>query len=90
MGGYYTWKFKSGISLGEYIIVPKGSNEMYIRHEMGHTKQSYILGWFYLLVIGIPSIVWNSCFRRYRRDHNISYYSFYTEAWADRLGGVDR
>lgn len=88
--GYYTWGYNSGISLGDYIIVPRGANENYINHERGHTKQSYMLGWLYLFVIGIPSIVWNVCFREYRRKHNVSYYSFYTEAWADKLGGVKR
>nr|DAG81700.1 MAG TPA: hypothetical protein [Caudoviricetes sp.] len=78
------------ISLGNFIFVSNANNETTIKHEYGHTRQSYMLGWFYLLVIGIPSIIWAGCFERYRKKHNISYYAFYTERWADRLGGVKR
>lgn len=85
----YTWNL-NGLSLGKYIFVPGNVNEDYIKHEYGHTIQSKYLGWFYLLVIGIPSILWASCGEAYRKKHNISYYEFYTEKWADRLGGVDR
>lgn len=88
--GYYTYGLRNGVCLGEYIFIPKGANETYLKHERGHQKQSYILGWFYLLVIGIPSMVWNACFDWYRKKYNKSYYSFYTESWADKLGGVKR
>lgn len=94
----YLWKWKGGISLGNSIFVPftpdRDPNETYvqnyIKHEYGHTRQSHMLGWFYLLVIGLPSIIWAGCFVDYRKKHNISYYSFFTEKWADRLGGVNR
>lgn len=88
--GYYIWKSINGLSLGEYIFAPKGAGEKFLKHERGHTIQSYILGWFYLLVIGLPSIIWAGCFGEYRRKNGVSYYSFYTERWADKLGGVDR
>lgn len=87
--GVYIWR-KNGLSLGEYIFVRKNSKKEYILHEKGHTKQSYILGWLYLIVIGIPSIVWNICFEGYRRKKGVSYYSFYTEKWADKLAGIER
>lgn len=93
----HSWKYNSGLSLGRYIFVPykvetplsKDVME-YIRHEHGHSLQSQKLGWAYLVVIGLPSIIWAGCFEGYRRKHNISYYSFYTERWADKLGGVER
>ena len=88
--GFYIWDHNRGLSLGEYIFIPEGVGETYLKHEQGHTKQSYILGWFYLFIIGIPSIVWAGCFNGYRRKHNVSYYAFYTERWADKLGGVNR
>lgn len=88
--GYYIWDRRDGLSLGEYVFVPRGAGERFIKHEQGHTVQSRRLGWLYLLVIGLPSIIWAGCFGEYRRKHGISYYSFYTEAWADKLGGVDR
>ena len=49
--------------------------------------QSRMLGWLYLFVIGIPSILWAAW---WNEGQNRSYYSFYTERWADRLGGVER
>lgn len=86
----YVWHRSDGISLGKYIFVPSFADENYIKHEYGHTVQSRYLGWLYLFVIGIPSIVWAGCFKSYRKKHNVSYYSFYTEKWADKLGGVER
>lgn len=85
----YIWEH-NGLSLGEFIFVRKNVSEEYIRHEKGHTKQSYILGWLYLIVIGVPSLIWNTCFERYRTKNNVSYYSFYTEKWADKLSGIER
>lgn len=87
--GVYRWSY-NGLSLGTYIFVPMRAGEKTIKHEKGHTIQSYILGWLYLFVIGIPSIIWNACFEQYRKKNGIDYYSFYTEKWADKLGGVKR
>lgn len=64
--------------------------ETTIKHEYGHFKQSLILGWLYLLVIGLPSFIWCRCFDLYRFKNDIDYYSFYTEKWANKLGGVKR
>lgn len=79
-------KMCGGISLGEYIIVSEWSGVCTIEHEYGHCKQSRMLGWLYLLVIGLPSIVWAFVNRFTRLD----YYAFPTERWADRLGNVIR
>lgn len=87
---YYTSRMRGGISLGRYVIVRsvmkdyKGNTE---RHELGHAKQSRMLGWFYLFVIGLPSLLWAAW---WTPDRGASYYSFYTERWADKLGGVKR
>ena len=87
---YYATRMRGGISLGRYVIVRSwmkdytGNTE---RHELGHAKQSRMLGWFYLFVIGIPSILWAAWWNEGR---NRDYYSFYTECWADHLGGVNR
>lgn len=88
--GFCIWRFTRGLSLGEYIFIPECVDNDYKKHEIGHTKQSYILGWLYLFIIGIPSIVWAGCFEWYRRKYNVNYYAFYTERWADMLGGVNR
>ena len=87
---YYGSRMRGGISLGQYIVVNdrykdyKGETE---KHEYGHYLQSRYLGPLYLLVIGLPSILWAAWWNGSR---GVSYYSFYTEKWADRLGKVNR
>lgn len=86
--GIFTWKLSSGISLSTYyIIIRQGADSKTIKHEKGHTIQSLILGPLYLIVIGLPSIIWAGLIHKHT---NKSYYWFYTEAWADKLGGVTR
>lgn len=84
------WKYGSGVSLGQFIFVSKYADEDTIRHEYGHYLNGLLVSWLYLLVIGLPSFLWAAFGGRYRRKHNKSYYDFYTERWADRLGGVTR
>lgn len=86
----YKCNLKSGsISLGNKIFLCKEHwNDEYVKkHEYGHCKQGLILGWLYLIIIGIPSITWCNCFNKYRVRKNVNYYSFYTEKWANKLGG---
>ena len=81
-----TEKMRGGISLGRYIIVnARQSNPVIDRHEWGHTRQSRLLGPFYLPAIGIPSLLWAAWWRPGRKR---GYFSFYTERWADRLAGI--
>ncbi len=59
-----------------------------LTHEYGHTIQSLILGPLYLLVMGIPSTLWGflpSCNKK-RKEQKVSYFSFFTESWANALG----
>ena len=91
----YSSKMEGGISLGRYIVLSyyyrnlkQGSK--ILKHELGHTYQSMILGPLYLLVIGLPSVVWHWMHSSLKRFNKLSYYSFYTEKWANRLGGVKR
>ena len=81
-------KMRGGISLGRYIVISKQfSNPVTDRHEWGHTRQSMLLGPFYLPVIGLPSLLWAAWWKPGR---TVGYYSFYTEKWADRLAGIRR
>lgn len=76
------------ISLSRYIFADDNYYKSnLIKHEYGHTIQSKLLMPLYLQVVGIPSLLWNRLFKGYRRRKNKSYYSFYTESWANRLGG---
>lgn len=94
VGEHYEYNLPFGsVSLGRYIFLcPAHWNDARVLcHEKGHTVQSKYLGWFYLLVIGLPSFIWAcvySCFRLNKR--NINYHWFYTEKSADKLGGVKR
>lgn len=98
---HYSHKMTGGISLGNYCIVNTGHyrkdiNESMkrdtVRHEaIGHTMQSRMLGPLYLIVIGLPSLIWCILYDLtvipYTKN---GYYKFYTEKWADRLAGVKR
>ena len=63
-------------------------NDRLLVHEYGHTIQSLILGPLYLPIVGLPSVIWLKTprFSRRRHDAQSSYYAFYTERWANRLG----
>ena len=90
-------RMHGGISLGTTVIVHSHVyvwndyplDTLTIRHELGHCKQSRILGWFYLLVIGLPSI-FHAWFYKYDPHDPNKYYRWYTEAWADKLAGIVR
>lgn len=92
---WFTTRGDFGISLGNYIILGSCVNDTDIKHEQGHQKQSEKLGWLYLLVVGVPSIVRNIWDRiahkkwSYRKRDEW-YYSHFPEKQADELGGVKR
>ena len=62
-----------------------------IMHEFGHRKQSQMFGPLYLLIIGLLSFLGNQYSRLCRkRGKKFDYYKQPWEAWADKLGGVER
>ena len=74
------------VTLGNYVFV--GLNSDYretVKHELGHTIQSKILGPLYLIVIGIPSITYCGLRRLFPSLRKKNYYNFYTEKWANYL-----
>ncbi len=93
------WSRRTSASIGmfifmtapEYMSKRSCRRERYRRllvHEYGHTIQSLILGPLYLPAMALPSAVWcnlPAC-QHHRKKNNVSYYSFFTERWADRLG----
>ena len=90
----YLQKANGGISLGRYIFINQDyiDEEIVIKHECGHVKQSKILGPLYLLVIGIPSILhaWlNNYIGCCWKNGEYNYYHFYTEKWANKLMGIE-
>ncbi len=96
------WKDKSSVSLGMFVFVteepffckklgeypPEELSQRLLVHEYGHTIQSLILGPLYLIVMGIPSTLWGFLpqLNRKRQEQQISYFSFFTERWANYLG----
>ena len=83
--------FFSSVSLGKFIILNEYQyNGKTLRHEYGHQKQSQYLGWFYLPVIGLPSVIGNLIFRIEFIRKRFNYYHQPWEKWADKLGDVDR
>jgi hypothetical protein len=86
----------SGFSIGKYICLEDISGLTTVKHELGHTKQSKKYGWFYLLLVGVYSAVFcNLWDRQFHKKWSSAkrykwYYSRWTEAEADKLGGVVR
>lgn len=82
------WDLSRGLSLGLFVFVPKGCPRRLLVHEYGHAVQSLLLGPLYLPVIVLPSLVWAGMpmLSRWRHRHRVSYYAFYPERWANRLG----
>ena len=96
------WEGQSSVSLGCFVFLTKEPyfadklpqipvEELSARlrvHEYGHTIQSLILGPLYLIVMGIPSTLWGflPSAARKRQAEKRSYFSFFTERWANHLG----
>jgi hypothetical protein len=93
-----------GLSLGSYILLSPGCRYSDLLHEQGHQVQSRWLGPLYLLVVGIPSVVfcylWDRVFHKkwVAEARDAWYHSRWPEGpgghWWDRftadvLGGVD-
>lgn len=78
----------TNFSLGPFIFIAKNYTEDILLHETGHSKQSILLSWLYLIIIPIPSI----CLFWYRKIFNKShewYMTKFPENWANKLGGVN-
>ena len=94
----YSPMMRGAISLGIFRVYAYkylGNGARYVelvrKHEKeGHRKQSMMLGPLYLIVIGLPSLIWATLHSYVKRIGAVDYYSFYTEKWADRLAGVKR
>jgi hypothetical protein len=88
---YFVKDFPGGISLSFMIFLNDIdlNNLRAIKHEYGHTIQSRYLGWFYLFIIGMPSIIRASIWNRYKLEDK-KYYEGFPENWADLLGNVNK
>ena len=69
---------RGAVTLGNYVFI--GLNSEYketVKHELGHTIQSKILGPLYLIVIGIPSITYCGLRRLLPSLRKKNYYDFF-------------
>lgn len=80
----------SGVSLGLFVFAGHRRGRRLVAHEIGHTYQSMLLGPMYLPLVGLPSFLWFWSRERMGWHADRDYYTFWTERWADRLGGVRR
>lgn len=88
------WPKRGSLGVGMFLFLGKHANpaagQQVLVHEYGHAVQSLILGPLFLPVMGIPSFLWCNlppC-RRLRKEKGVSYYSFYPESTANRLGAA--
>ena len=81
---YTVFSKMGGISLGPWVFVHRSADGDLIRHEMGHSVQSRLLGPLYLVLIGLPSLLW--ALVHPKLWPRVPYDWFYTERWATRLG----
>lgn len=79
---------RGGVSLGKYLFVSKTASPDMWKHELGHCKQSLMLGPLYLPIIGVLSGSWN-LLKRFGYFKDTDYYSFWPERWATKLGNED-
>ena len=86
------WRHRGSVSLGPFIFLSNKVNDEFVSnlvvHEYGHCIQSLIFGPAYLLVIGIPSLIWGEwpALRKKREDYELPYFTFFTERFANYLG----
>lgn len=88
------WPKSGSMGVGMYLFLgTNGDDErkaQVLVHEFGHSVQSMILGPLFLPIMGIPSFLWANlprC-RRLRKEKGVSYYKFYPERNANRLGSL--
>lgn len=85
-----TWSRRQGLSLGMFLFLPDPIEDELLVHEYGHSVQSLVLGPLYLLIIGLPSVLWSRhpSFARRRNERGMSYYDFLPEKNASDLGSL--
>lgn len=79
--------YYGSMTLGNFIFLSSRASDRIIKHEWGHARQSLILGPLYLLVVGLPSIIWAAFHKSIAPDKPYDW--FYTESWANRLCGIN-
>lgn len=68
--------YQGGLTLGCFIFVSKECYHL-LPHEYGHVRQGWVTGPLYLLIIGIPSLIWCMIYKMTGKPYDW----FYTERW---------
>lgn len=71
-----TMSYQGGLTLGCFIFVSKECRNL-LPHEYGHIRQGWVTGPLYLLIIGIPSLIWCLIYKSTGKPYDW----FYTERW---------
>ncbi len=87
-----------GLGLGCFFICSEGSSEHLKAHESGHGLQNILMGPFFLLLVGIPSIIryWYRELRYYKRGElpSTAYDNIWFEEqatkWGNKLVSTDK
>ena len=82
------WDQRGSLGVGMFLFLDRHADRDTLIHEYGHSVQSMLLGPLFLPIMGIPSFLWCNlppC-RRLRKERGISYYRFYPESTANKLG----
>jgi len=83
---------RSAVTLGQFTFAGWKLDKYTLAHEYGHSIQSKYLGWLYLPLVGIPSIL-RCIYKIVMRKSSVWYQSGYPEKWATELGfkklGID-
>lgn len=85
-------KINAGLSLGIFLFIDKDADEFLKQHEYGHSIQNLIFGEFFLLLIGIPSLIrcwyYNLIINKLKlyTKEKYNYYSIWFERDASTLG----
>lgn len=69
--------FALQVSFGPYVFGSKETLSQQMNHELGHSKQSLLLGWIYLLIISLPELLIKNEKNMYKKGIN---------SWANILG----
>lgn len=80
------WTWLAGISLGRFVFVREDRcTAKTVNHEFAHVTQSYWFGPFYLLVIGVPSILL-ALRVAVQPSFRSRYLDTWPESWTERIG----
>lgn len=89
-----SWVKGAGVSFGPFAITPKKPTAYLLQHEFGHSIQNCYLGPFWIVLVGIPSMVrfWYRDIKKKKEKISEKDLPAYDSAWfegsATELGGL--